>query len=115
MNSFHDRIMNIQSPKKWESEFRRVEMKEGHKVARHSAAEIANEADDIISRQSASIKALTEALNDLLEFTESEHVKPYNGHESVCHHPNCGESGGHLPWCPIGAARSALAQAREEE
>lgn len=67
-----------------------------------------NVAETKLAEAQALNLALREALENLTEFAEQEFVKSYQGADNVCHHPNCGEAGGHLSWCPIGLAKDAL-------
>lgn len=64
MNDFHNRIMRIPSSEKAPLPVGlRFAYKQGHRDARHAAAEIAIEAEQIIEAQSRALKAAREALD----------------------------------------------------
>ncbi len=75
MSDFHARVMNIQAVemckgKSGADRVRNLCYKEGHKSARHAAAEIANEADAAIAAKDAEIARLREALIDCIPALE---------------------------------------------
>ena len=65
MSNYHGRIINIPSDVEGMSNPSRVIYKTGHRDARHTAAQIASEADGVIEE-------LYEALDDLLQLIETE-------------------------------------------
>ena len=65
MSNYHGRIMNIPSDVEGMSNPSRVIYKTGHRDARHAAAEIAAEADELV-------EDLYEALDNLLGMIENE-------------------------------------------
>lgn len=75
MSDFHARVMNIQAVemckgKSGADRVRNLCYKEGHKSARHAAAEIANEADAAIAAKDAEIARLRDALAPFAEISK---------------------------------------------
>lgn len=67
--NYHNKIINLSIPGNWRNDYNSKtlgDLKEGHKCARHAAAEIANEADAIIAE-------LLAALEEIVARNEIQH------------------------------------------
>lgn len=67
--NYHDRIMNIQATRVKEFRPQHVSYKEGHRDARHEAAEIALEAEREIEELKEMIDTLHDSLSSEEEYT----------------------------------------------